>query len=209
MEIEMKFSIPSREEADSVWEEAFVSPYTDNSTAEKVIMKAVYYDTEDRLLSKNNIAFRVRGEGDLSFATLKWGISEDGGLHQRGEINIPVYGEENFIQPPVDLFKEIEEGRFFTDLIEGHRLVNILEMRFLRRRMKVHYGQSIIELAVDTGNIMTDAGQVPICEAELELYLGETDDVIALGQMISEKHGLVPENTSKLARGLALLALED
>ena len=56
METELKYGIPSREKADAIWEEAFVSPYSDNSTAEKVVMKAVYFDTEDRILSKNNVA---------------------------------------------------------------------------------------------------------------------------------------------------------
>lgn len=209
METELKYGIPSREKADAIWEEAFVSPYSDNSTAEKVVMKAVYFDTEDRILSKNNVAVRVRAEGDISFATLKWGGKAENGLHERGEINIPVSGEEIFIQPPVDMFKESEDGRQLMDLIGDRRLVNLLETRFLRRRIKVHYNESIMEMAIDTGSIITDAGTAPILEMELELYLGETEDLIALGDLIREKYGLEPENTSKLARGLAMLSLED
>ncbi len=209
METELKYSIPDRETADAIWEEAFLSPYTDNSTAEKVVMKAVYFDTEDRVLSKNNVAVRVRAEGDISFATLKWGGKAENGLHERGEINVPVSGEEIFIQPPVDMFKESEDGRRLMDLVGGRPFVNLLETRFLRRRMKVHYGESTIEMAVDTGNIITDAGDAPILELELELYLGETEDLTALGAMILEKYGLQPENTSKLARGLAMLSLEE
>ncbi|MBR0139060.1 MAG: CYTH domain-containing protein [Firmicutes bacterium] len=209
METELKYSIPDRETADAVWDGAFMSPYADNSTAEKVVMKAVYFDTEDRVLSKNNVAVRVRAEGDISFATLKWGGKSENGLHERGEINVPVQGEEIFIQPPVDMFRESEDGRRLMELVGDRSFVNLLETRFLRRRMKLRYGESTMEMALDTGSIITDAGAAPILELELELYLGEVEDLLALGSLIKEKYGLEPENSSKLARGLAMLALEE
>lgn len=209
MESEMKFGIASKEAADAIWDDLFMSPYADNSSSEKVIMKAVYFDTEDRALSHSDVAFRIRSEGDMSFATLKWGGKVTDGLHERGEINIPVGGEEIFIQPPVDLFRESEDGKRLIDLIGDKPLLNLLETRFLRRRIKVHYKESIFELAIDTGSVITDAGSVPILEMEIELYLGSVEDLKEIGAIFAEKYGLEPENTSKLARGLSLLSLEE
>ena len=38
---------------------------------------------------------------------------------------------------------------------------------------------------------------------------GDTEDLLDLGALISEKYGLSPENKSKFARGLELLGLEE
>ncbi|MCF0151042.1 MAG: CYTH domain-containing protein [Firmicutes bacterium] len=209
MESELKYAIPSKETADTIWDDMFLSRYSDNSSAEVVVMKAIYFDTEDHALSRNDVAFRVRSEGELSFATLKWGGQTVNGLHERGEINIPVSGEEIFIQPPVDLFKESEAGQRLIRLIGDKPLYNLLETRFLRRRLKLHYKNSIFELAVDTGSVITDRGNAPVCELEIELYLGNMEDLKGIGAIISRQYGLQPENTSKLARGLSLLALDE
>ena len=90
-------------------------------------------------------------------------------------------------------------------MIGDDPLVNLLEMRYLRSRCRLAYGASIMELAIDTGSIITDKGEVPIMELEIELYAGDPKDICSLGKRLEEKYALVPEDRSKLARGLALL----
>ena len=206
MEIEMKYSIPDDEVAGNIWDDLSMSDAADLSSAEKLVMKAVYFDTEDMDLARHNITVRVRVEGERSFATLKWGGHAELGLHEREEVNIPISGEENFLQPPADLFKESETGLDLIKIIDGKPLRNLLETRFLRKRIRLFYNGSLMELAVDTGNIITDKGDRKICELELELYSGDPEDVKTLGASIAQKYGLVPENASKFARGLELLA---
>lgn len=204
MELEIKYAIPDRETADAIWNDDTISRLSDPSSSEKVVMKAVYFDTPDGKLSKNNMAVRVRYEGESVFATLKWNGSAINGFHEREEINVPC-GEEYFITSPKELFCESEDGRVLMDLIGDDPLINLLEMRYLRRRIRLNYGASIMEMAIDSGAIITDKGEVPILEMEIELYAGDPKDLRELSECLAEAYGLTPENRSKLARGLAIL----
>ncbi len=205
MELEMKYAIPSKEMADEIWNDPQLARITDSAEPETVVMKAVYFDTEDGALRENNVTLRVRAEGESAYATLKWGGSAQDGLHERQEINIPVSGEEAFINPPVGLFQESQDGQDLIALLSGRPLRNLLETRFLRRRKRLVCGESLMEMAVDTGTIVTDRGTAPILELELELFAGEKKDLLETGGRIAERYGLQPENRSKFARGIALL----
>jgi len=205
MELEVKYAIPDKQTADAIWEDEEIAAMSDISTSEKLVMKAVYFDTEDYTLSKNNIALRVRVEGERTFAALKWGGSASDGFHEREEVNVPVSGEESFIAPEPDMFKESADGLDLIELIGKKPLVNMLETRFLRKRVRLNYRNSIMELAIDTGDIVTDAGNLDILELEIELFAGDESDVIELGKKIADKYSLKPENMSKFARGLELI----
>ena len=205
MELEVKYLIPSKEVADAVWNDELIQEMADPTSIEKVVMKGVYFDTEDYDLSGHNITVRVRAEGERALATLKWGGSTHDGFAERMEVNVPVSGEEVFIAPPIDLFKESEEGLDLMELIHGKQLVSLLETRFLRKRLRLNYGESIMEFAVDTGEIVTDAGNTPILEMEIELFAGNAEDIKKLGAEIAEKYDLIPGQKSKFSRGLALL----
>lgn len=208
MESEMKYRIADREMADAIWDDECLLSIADPSSREKLVMKAVYFDTEDHILSQNNMAFRVRLEGESVFATLKWAGHSSNGFHERQEINVPVSGEEYFIKPPADLFSESEDGRVFFNLVGDKPLLNMLETRFLRRRMRVDLNDSLMEVAIDTGSIVTDLGEELILELEIELFAGDIKGIRELGDKLSQKYGLVPESRSKLARGLALLGYQ-
>ena len=205
MELEMKYSIPSKEVADAMWNDEYLLQIGDTESRKKVVMKGVYFDTPDGLLSKNNIAFRVRSEDGFMLATLKWGGSVQNGFHSRQEINVPVQGAGCFIATAKDTFKESEDGRELMELFGDRPLVNLLETRYLRSLMRISYGASIIEMAIDTGSIVTDNGELPIMELELELYAGDPADIQALGDKLAEKYGLIAGNESKLKRGLDLI----
>ena len=204
MELEMKYAVPDKAACDAIWEDDLIRQLADPSSREKTVMKAVYFDTEDGKLSANNMAVRVRYEGDTVFATLKWNGSVSNGFHEREEINVPA-SAAHFITSPKELFKESEDGKVLLDLIGDQELTNLLEMRYLRSRCRLRYGGSIMELAIDTGSIITDKGEIPIMELEIELYAGDPKDIQVLGERLQEKYHLIPEDRSKLARGLALL----
>ncbi len=204
MELEMKYAVPDKATCDAIWDDWLVTQFSDPSSREKMVMKAVYFDTEDGKLSANNMAVRVRYEGDTVFATLKWNGSASNGFHEREEINVPATAA-HFISSPKDLFRESEDGKVLLDLIGDEPLINLLEMRYLRRRCRLRYGASIMELAIDTGSIITDKGEVPIMELEIELYAGDPKDIRVFGERLQEKYDLEAENRSKLLRGLTLL----
>ena len=90
MEIELKYRLENEDIAKQVEEVTLNSDYTVESSDQQLDMKAVYFDTEDGLLQKNLIAFRIRKEGTRNIATLKWGGKQEGSLHVREELNISV-----------------------------------------------------------------------------------------------------------------------
>lgn len=205
MEIEMKYTIRDKETAEAIWEDDYFNEISDASSRETVYMKSAYFDTEEGILLKNDVAFRVRMEGNKVVASLKWNGSSSEGLHTREEVNVPVDDPACFLEPSPEIFQESDQGRAMMELIGKERLYSILEMNFIRRRFRVDYGKSIMELAIDTGDILTTCGEVPICELEIELFSGEQEDVIALGDILKEKYDLIPLDASKYARGLKLL----
>lgn len=204
MEHEMKYAIPDKSIADEIWENSLIAKYGDESTRENLVMKAVYFDTEDLSLAKNNMTVRVRAEGGHKFATLKWGGCSSNGFHERNEINVPV-SDESFIAPAAEMFKDSEDGHALLSFVSGQPLLNLMEMRFLRRRIRLKYKGSLVELAIDYGDIISDKGSSPILELEIELYAGSIDDLKEIGGEFLSKYALTPEDRSKFARGLALI----
>ena len=205
MEIEMKYGIGDKEIAKSIWEDEYLLSMEEKDSRERVYMKASYFDTDDYILSKNDIAFRVRMEGARIVASLKCNGSSVEGLHTREEINVPVKDEACFIKPDPEIFKESDIGRGMIALVQGKPLHSLLETRFLRSRMRIDTGKSICEVAIDDGEIVTDFGSLPICEMEIELFSGDQDDVLRIGKALAEKYQLTAEDRSKYARGLELL----
>lgn len=205
MEIEMKYGISDKETAENIWNDAYLSSIEEADTREKVLMKAAYFDTEDFVLSKNDIAMRVRMEGSRIVATVKWKGKSKGGLHTREEINVPVNDEACFIMPDPQIFKESDIGQELIGLIGFKSLHSIMETNFVRSRFRVDNGSGIMEVSIDNGEIITDNGKAPICELEIELFSGEEDALTEVTGKVVEKYGLKPEEKSKYARGLELL----
>lgn len=205
MELEMKYSIGNKEIADSIWTDEYLMTIEEDNTREKVFMKAAYFDTRDHILCKNDITFRVRMENDRIIATLKWSGKSEGAMHQREEINVPIIEEICFISPHPSIFKESKIGQEVIQLIGENELYSIIETRFLRSRFRVDTGETIIEVSIDQGEIITEKGEAPILELELEIFSGDEDVLLKLGQEISEKYELEEEERSKYARGKNML----
>jgi inorganic triphosphatase YgiF len=205
MEIEMKYGIGDKETANRIWEDEYLLSIEEKDSREKIYMKASYFDTDDYILSKNDIAFRVRMEGSRIVASLKCNGESKEGLHTREEINVPVNDETCFIMPKPEIFIESDIGREMIELVQGKPLHSLLETRFLRSRLRVDTGKSICEVAIDEGEIITDFGNLPICELEIELFSGDTEDVLRIGKSLADKYNLTAEDQSKYARGLKLL----
>ena len=206
MEIETKYIIPERETADKLWEDKFLVSMEEEGSRETLYMKAVYFDTEDSLLAKNDIALRVRAENETIFATLKWSGKNEGALHTREELNIPVGGDTCMIAPDISVFEESETGKELIDLIGDKPLFSNVETGVIRRRFRIDTGKALIEVSVDTGEIITDGGIEPICEIEFELFSGEESELERVSENVKERYGLEPGEKSKYARGLELVS---
>lgn len=208
MEIELKYLIDSKETADAIFNDSYLFSIEEKETREKMFFKAAYFDTADYILSKHDIAFRVRMEGEQLVASLKWRGKVEGGLHRREEINVPVDDPQCYIMPSPEIFAESAIGKEVIRLVGDNPLISLMEMGFLRSRFRVDTGDGIIEVALDMGEILTDKGNLPIMELELELYSGEEADLMKLGARLSKKYQLLPFNESKYLRGRKQLGIE-
>lgn len=167
-------------------------------------LEAHYYDTADRRLQQQRLAYRVRREGDVWMATVKGGGSAQGGLHRRQEWNIPVEGPE----PDLSVFAATPVGLTLQQAAGGQPLISLLITRFARQTLDVRWPDgSEIEVAADRGEILAAGGSEPILEIELELKAGRPAALCELGAALAREFPLVPESRSKFYRGLLLAGL--
>ncbi len=205
MEIELKYQLDSKATVEEIFSDSYLCQIKDAKTEEEIEMHAVYFDTEDRRLYREGIAFRVRREGHKIVATLKWNGSSEDGMHKREEINVPVSDETKLTTPDIRIFDQSEMCQVLEELVGKRTLIPLIDIYFVRRRMRVDTGKSINEISADLGKIICGDKTAPISELEIELYSGDEEDMKALGTQISQKYGLISEDKSKYRRGLDLM----
>ncbi|WGL82700.1 inorganic triphosphatase [Enterobacter cloacae] len=169
---------------------------------EPVQLLNIYYETPDNWLRRHDMGLRIRGANGRYEMTMKIAGRVVGGLHQRPEYNIDIN------QP------ELELERFPAEVWPNGELPSTLAAEvqplfstdFWREKWLVTEGKSRIEIALDLGEVKAGEYQEPICELELELLEGETNDVLKLARKLVSQLGLRQGSLSKAARGYHLAA---
>jgi inorganic triphosphatase YgiF len=209
MEIELKYKVGSRELLEKIERDRFLATITEKGSSATVAMKAAYFDTDDHILMRNDIAFRIRKEGNRLVGTLKWKDNDTGvsGLYAREEISVPVADDSCFLSPDPYIFKDSREGQEVLEAISGQPLVLIFETVFTRRRFRIDSSGTICEVSLDTGEIIAGDQRAPIQELEIEMFSGSRDELMRIGGKVADAYGLEPEPLSKFARGRALASL--
>ncbi|MBR5228765.1 MAG: CYTH domain-containing protein [Firmicutes bacterium] len=205
MEIELKYLIPDRDIIDKMWQEAVFKEYGTVDSVSQIEMDAIYYDTEDRVLGGADTAFRVRKEGQRYVATLKWGGHQHEGLHEREELNIQLPEDPAVVAPTLEVFAQHEKGRQLVSLVGEKELKALIETSFTRQIMRIDTGNTICEVALDVGDIITPAGNLDICELEIELFSGDVSDIEKIGADLEKRFGLKTGVESKFGRGIKLI----
>lgn len=203
-EIELKFKLAEGTDVQDFLEDALLSDWMVPGTDEQVEMEAVYYDTPQRLLQKNHVAFRVRKENGDYVATLKWNSLSENGLSIRNECNIEV----SSANPDLSVFRSDIDESDLLPLLNHTELEPTITTRYLRRKVALDYEGSVLELAVDAGGIYAAGRKASISELEVELISGKTETLVRFGNFMMQRFGLVPEQKSKFRRGLDLLQEE-
>lgn len=205
MEIEMKYLLRDRKQADEILDDELVKAVQDEGSFETIDMLAVYYDTPDRKLTKEGIALRVRREGEYYVATMKDKGNSIEGMHKRKEINVRLSDEEMISSPDVTIFKESDAYEQLLSIAGKGKLSPVLSMEFERRQVRIDTGGAISVLSFDDGKIEAGEKVLPIMEMEIELYSGSEEELLGYGRKIADKFGLQPEDRSKFVRGYDLL----
>ena len=204
MEIELKYHIPDKETAEAIWENELFADVEEAGTRETLTIDARYFDTDSFDLARNEVAYRIRREGDHLVAALKWKGHTEDGLHVREELNVPVQDDT----PDLDVFHQSSVGSEVCELAKDMELKSIVQTSCVRRRFRIDTGTGIFEFSIDSGEIFTENGVQPINEVEIELFAGETEELLQIGRTLQEKYGLTEENRSKYYRGVHMI-MED
>ncbi len=53
--------------------------------------------------------------------------------------------------------------------------------------------------------IITEYGSIGIHEAEVELYSGETEELVRIGKIMEDSYSLTPDDLSKYAKGIQMI----
>jgi len=160
-----------------------------------------YFDSCDLNLRRHDMGLRVRISDSHIEQTIKTAGKVVGGLHQRPEFNVTI--TEPF--PELALFPE----SIWTDTQEPrviqNQLVSLFSTDFNRTVWTIRgIADSVIELVFDLGKIVSKGREEAICEIELELIEGETQDLFQLAGILFDALRLRPGTLSKAARGYAL-----
>lgn len=180
-------------------------------------MLSRYYDTADLALTRLKTSLRIRQEGDVKSMTIKLGGQAVNGLHQRLEWSVCLTDTDWQIEPEVGLdiswFQKnaVSDGdpddqlREILEVIDGRPLAEICQACFVRLAYDVGYGDTLMEMDLDQGEIRAGDQTDSINELELELKEGDVRDLMALGAELASLFELVPESKSKYSRCLDLL----
>ena len=167
-------------------------------------LHTIYYDTPEQLLRRNRVVLRLRRSGRRWIQTVKGAGGEIGGLHRREEIewSVPA-GELN-----LELLADTPFAKLFSRTKIRTRLAPAFATVFRRRSIELQLQDGATAwLCLDKGEIQAGAVSDPICEAEIELVLG---DAVALLDFAGSLLGEIPFRVgtqSNAERGYALAAL--
>jgi inorganic triphosphatase YgiF len=160
-------------------------------------LTSTYFDTAEQHLRKAKLGLRIRRIGDRYIQTLK---AEGDGLFSRPEWEQAVGGPEPDLAALADTPLDRILGR--KDALQP-----LFTTSVKRRTYLVAQGDSLIELALDSGRIEAPAAGdtvIALCEVELELKQGSAGDVFALSQAIAALAPLRLGVRSKAERGYSL-----
>ena len=169
-------------------------------TEQTFSMATTYYDTPSGAFSARKCTLRRRMENEKSVCTLK--APTDGLGRREWET------ECDSIEAAIGLLCKLDAPQDLLALAE-EGLLPICGARFTRIAKTLTYGQSVLELAMDTGVLVGADRQIPLCEVEVELKEGSQTDCLAFAHLLEERFGLLPEQYSKFRRALALYRGEE
>ncbi|AOR57457.1 inorganic triphosphatase [Pectobacterium parmentieri] len=200
-EIELKFIVhPDSVESLLTQLAEWESDYSQYEHMRAQRLSNVYYETADNYLRRNGIGLRIRGENEHYEMTAKTAGKVIGGLHQHPEYNIALEKAELDLSLfPAEVWPEDCD-------IEALQpsLTPLFSTDFTREKWVFTYYQSVIEVALDRGEIRAGDLTEPLCELEMELKLGQTTHLLALAKEIAEFGGMRQGSLSKAARGYHL-----
>ena len=165
-----------------------------------------YHDTPDHLLLRHRLAFRLRqrDSGEVIVALKGMGSMLDG-VARRNEWEM---GLTEPLHQLGDLPPSTLRDHILSICAPDTVLQPLLETHFQQRILVLQIGESLVEMALDQGEVRAGGAVHPLCEVELEVLEGELSSVQGFASQLSKRHALHPSQQSKFGLGLSLLGLQ-
>jgi triphosphatase len=191
-EIELKFQVSDAHSA-------ALARAVATKTAQRVVLRAAYFDTADRRLAGAGLALRVRKEGRHWVQTLK-GAGD--GLWQRLEHEVPLQVAPG-TAPQADPARHAgtPAGEALHAALGGGELQPLYRTEVIRTRRLMRARGVVAELAFDRGALVAGEQRWPLCEIEFELKSGRPAALAELAARWVERFGLTLDTRSKAERG--------
>lgn len=167
-----------------------------------------YYDTAALDLWRAGLTLRVRRDGDTWIQTVKTAAAGSPVLHERGEWESRLDGEQ---PDPADIARQVKPQRL-RDILAAPAITGQLQPVFTNTTHRTTWdialpGGQLVECALDSGSIDANGNgrSAQIGELELELKRGNPTRLFELALQLHQDIPLEVANDSKAARGYALL----
>ncbi|MFG0455556.1 CYTH domain-containing protein [Shewanella mangrovisoli] len=159
-----------------------------------------YFDTPGLQLRQWDMGLRVRGFDGHKEQTIKTAGQVVGGIHSRPEYNVTIEADS----PNLSLFPaNIWPAN--ADLASVQAALGcVFHTDFYRRAWHVSFGESLIEVALDTGDITANGQYEALCELEFELLSGDASALLTLATQVADSVPVRLGKASKAQRGYRL-----
>lgn len=203
-EIELKLALPTSDPSSLAMRLARI-PLLARRKPTQQHLHNVYYDTPEQLLRQERTALRIRRVGSEAkpkwLQTLKMGGRNDSALSQRGEweSSLPTY----------ELSSDVLEATPWSGIDPDGSVFEALKPCFVTTFERTSWvvrrrDGSVVEVALDIGQIVLGDKSTQICELEFELMAGQPVALFDIAQQIARTIAVLPLTTSKAQRGYAL-----
>ena len=155
-----------------------------------------YYDTPGNELNGQRIALRLRQAGGRNIQTLKTQGEFVNGAHKRDEWEWEV--------PGPNLRLGLLADTPLANNVNLARLAPVFETNFERQVIMLADNNAVIEVAVDTGQIIANGQSRALCEIEFELKSGNPDSLLIWAQKLAQHCPVFLNLVSKAEQGYFL-----
>lgn len=162
---------------------------------------SVYFDTPGFKLRENGVALRVRRVGRQRLQTIKTEVDGREGAFARREWEHPIVGD----RPDFDAAQDTALAPLATAKLR-RRIGPVFETEIWRTAILLRSGGSLLELAIDRGEIRAGRRRERVGEIEIELKQGDAAEVTRLAERIAGAIPAAYEGRTKSDRGYALAA---
>ena len=173
------------------------SPTDARNKGSRKHLKAVYYDTPERLLHKNGLSLRVRQSGQRFVQTVKAESGDDPLRRGEWEASVASFAPDVGLAMPFvpaklrdELMCQPLQPVFISDIHRHQRLVDL--------------PAGTVEVAFDRGVLKAGERSLPVSEIELELKDGSPSAIYELALQFADHGAVRPSIRSKAARGFDL-----